>query len=154
MTNKKEVSRKGDKDNIKLTITGIQSGEWESEPVVLYTRGRFLRKGRRAYLFYTEYSEEGYPVRNRLVLDLSRELPYVELKKEMGLTSILRFRPGSRETCIYHTVAGPMDLVSDTGKIHFSEEETGISLEMEYILFMAGSAISDYTLRIEGTFLQ
>ena len=46
-----------------------------------------------------------------------------------------------------------MELVSETGKIHFSEKETGILLEMEYILSMAGSAVSDYTLKIEGIFL-
>ena len=130
---------------VQLKITGIQTGDLAAEPVVLMVRGEYFQKKGTHYIFYTEYGEFGEKTRNRLTFRPGQ----VELKKRGTGMSLLAFETGKKMDCHYHTVAGQMNLVSDTRKIHWEEASGQRKLYMEYSLLMNGQVMSDYQLTVE-----
>ena len=48
-----------------LTITGIQKGFDQEEPVTLVTEGSYIHKNGVHYIFYSERTEEGAGIKNR-----------------------------------------------------------------------------------------
>ena len=130
---------------VQLKITGIQAGDQTTEPVVLMVSGEYFRKKGTHYIFYTEYGESGEKTRNRLTVRPGQ----VELKKQGPGRSVLTFETGKRINCHYHTVAGRMNLISDTRKIHWEESTGHRRLYMEYSLLMNDQIMSDYQLTVE-----
>ena len=51
-----------------LTITGIQKGFDQEEPVTLVTEGSYIHKNGVHYIFYSERTEEGAVIKNRLTI--------------------------------------------------------------------------------------
>jgi hypothetical protein len=60
-----------------LTITGIQKGFEQEEPVTLVTEGSYIYKNDVHYIFYSERTEEGAVIKNRLTISPGS----VELRK-------------------------------------------------------------------------
>ena len=135
-------------EKVWITITGIQKGIQEEPPVVLQTEGQYIKKGNTHYLFYTERTEEGVSVKNRLTVAPD----YVELRKSGMGDSILKFREGRAEQCRYQSPAGPMEMVSTTQKIQISHRNGCFKLSMVYALHMNDVLVSDYHLSAEARF--
>lgn len=97
-----------------LTITGIQKGFDQEEPVTLVTEGSYIHKNGVHYIFYSERTEEGAVIKNRLTISPSN----VELRKTGAgnFNSVLVFDTEHNKNCLYQSPAGPMELVSDTKK--------------------------------------
>ena len=133
---------------VRLKITGLQTGEEKTDPVVLIVRGEYYCKKDVHYIFYTEYGEGGEETRNRLTFRQGQ----VELRKQGAGRSLLAFETGRKRDCHYHTVVGPMRLVSDTRRIHWEEETGRRRLHMEYSLLMNDQLMSDNVLVLEMTF--
>ena len=145
MTNRISSEGPSTRIPVQLKITGIQTGYQPVEPVVLVVRGEYFQKKGTHYIFYTEYGDAGEETRNRLTFRPGQ----VELKKRGTGMSLLAFETGKKMDCHYHTVAGQMNLVSDTRKIHWEEASGQRKLYMEYSLLMNGQVMSDYQLTVE-----
>ena len=92
-----------------LTITGIQKGFDQEEPVTLVTEGSYIYKKDVHYIFYSERTEEGAVIKNRLTISPGS----VELRKTGAgnFNSVLVFDTQHNKNCIYQSPAGPMELV-------------------------------------------
>ena len=89
-----------------LTITGIQKGFDQEEPVTLVTEGSYIHKNGVHYIFYSERTEEGAVIKNRLTISPGN----VELRKTGAgnFNSVLVFEafvimslPAHQEVSIY-----------------------------------------------------
>ena len=135
---------------VRLTITGIQSGYGQEDVSEVTTMGQYHEKGGRRYLFYSEYTEEGQIIKNRLTIDPE----YVELRKtgqgESASPSVLTFRLGQMVPCRYLTPMGYMELTSDTREIALKTREDSLILNLQYSLILHGSLMADYRLTIRA----
>ncbi len=145
---RKEEGRAG-RRKLRLTIRGVQSGFGEEEITEVVTTADYFHKEGTHYLFYSEITEEGYTVKNRLTIAPD----IVELKKNGAGDSLLRFRSGAPEDCRYHSPAGMLLLVSDTKRMEMRLDQQGLLLQLEYSFYMSGMQVSDYRLTVEGRFL-
>lgn len=150
MTNRSSGRGPSVRTPVLLKITGTQTDAPATEPVVLVVRGEYFQKKETHYIFYTEYGDTGEEIRNRLTLRPGQ----VELKKSGPGMSLLVFEVGKRMDCHYDTVAGQMNLVSDTRRIHWEEASGQRKLHMEYSLLMNGQVMSDYQLTVEMVLTQ
>ena len=117
-----------------LTITGIQKGFDQEEPVTLVTEGSYIHKNGVHYIFYSERTEEGAVIKNRLTISPGN----VELRK---------------------TGAGNFNsvLVFDTEhnkKIRVLHGDAHFKLQLKYSLIMNGMLVSDYDLTVLAKFME
>lgn len=140
---------RSERRKIRLTIRGVQSGFGEEEITEITTIADYFHKDGVHYLFYSEITEEGYTVKNRLTVAPDT----VELKKTGAGDSFLRFRTGHSEDCRYHSPAGMLLLVSDTKRLEMRRNRNGLALRLEYSFYMSGMRVSDYRLTVDGTYL-
>ena len=131
---------------VKLTITGIQSGFGQKDRSEICTMADCYEKNGTCYLFYSEYTEEGLVLKNRLTIAPD----FVELRKTGHGISVLTFKKGERNSCTYQSPVGPMIMESETGKIRFRSGEKELRLDLEYTLYMGGAPVSDYSLRVSA----
>ena len=112
-----------------LTITGIQKGFEQEEPVTLVTEGSYIYKNDVHYIFYSERTEEGAVIKNRLTISPGS----VELRKTGAgnFNSVLVFDTQHNKNCIYQSPAGPMELVSDTKKIRVLHGDAHFNLILQ-----------------------
>ena len=84
-----------------LTITGIQKGFDQEEPVTLVTEGSYIYKNDVHYIFYSERTEEGAVIKNRLTISSGS----VELRKTGAgnFNSVLVFDTQHNKNCIYQS---------------------------------------------------
>ena len=84
-----------------LTITGIQKGFEQEEPVTLVTEGSYIYKNDVHYIFYSERTEEGAVIKNRLTISPGS----VELRKTGAgnFNSVLVFDTQHNKNCIYQS---------------------------------------------------
>ena len=59
---------RSERRKIRLTIRGVQSGFGEEEITEITTIADYFHKDGVHYLFYSEITEEGYTVKNRLTV--------------------------------------------------------------------------------------
>ncbi len=137
------------KSKLLLTVRGVQQGFGQEEVSEITTSADYFIKDGTHYLFYSEKTEEGRTLKNRLTITPD----VVELKKSGGGDSLLRFREGHSEPCVYHSPAGPMQMVSDTKRIHLHTKEEKLHLTLEYSFYMSGMLVSEYHLTVEGKIL-
>lgn len=134
---------------VRLTITGVQSIMDQTDTAEIITTGKYYKKDNIHYIFYSEYTEEGFTWKNRLTIAPD----YVELKKTGSGNSTLIFRERHVEKCKYQSPAGPMELVSDTKHISLETTESALKLTLQYSLYMNGLSMSDYHLTVKAEFL-
>lgn len=134
------------KKRLLLTIKGVQRGFGQEEVSEIVAAAEYYRKKDRNYLFYTETTEEGFLRKNRLTIGADT----VELRKSGGGDSVLRFRQGHTEPCVYQSPAGPLPMMSETKKIELEEKKDSLKLRLEYSFSMSGRLVSEYTLTVEG----
>ena len=81
-----------------LTITGIQKGFDQEEPVTLVTEGSYIHKNGVHYIFYSERTEEGAVIKNRLTISPGN----VELRKTGAgnFNSVLVFDTEHNKNCL------------------------------------------------------
>lgn len=135
-----------------LTITGIQKGFDQEEPVTLVTEGSYIHKNGVHYIFYSERTEEGAVIKNRLTISPGN----VELRKTGAgnFNSVLVFDTEHNKNCLYQSPAGPMELVSDTKKIRVLHGDAHFKLQLKYSLIMNGMLVSDYDLTVLAKFME
>ncbi|MEE1228467.1 MAG: DUF1934 domain-containing protein [Lachnospiraceae bacterium] len=141
MANKKKMS---------LVITGVQRMDGQEETNEISVMADYFKKEGKHYLFYSEYTEGGKVINNRMTI--GPEL--VELKKSGNGNSHLQFQERESLNCIYQTAVGPMELVSDTHELKVSELDDGIRLELYYTLYMGAAAMSEYHLTVKGHWIE
>ena len=127
-----------------LTITGIQKGFEQEEPVTLVTEGSYIYKNDVHYIFYSERTEEGAVIKNRLTISPGS----VELRKTGAgnFNSVLVFDTQHNKNC--------MELVSDTKKIRVLHGDAHFKLQLKYSLIMNGMLVSDYDLTVLAKFME
>lgn len=88
-----------------LTITGIQKGFDQEEPVTLVTEGSYIHKNGVHYIFYSERTEEGAVIKNRLTISPGN----VELRKTGAgnFNSVLVFDTEHNKNCLYQSPGRP-----------------------------------------------
>ena len=145
MTDRSVREKKSIPTSVQLKITGVQNAREGSFPVTLLVGGTYYRKGDVHYIFYTEVDEDGLETKNRLTVRPGQ----VELRKQGQGSSVLAFEAGQKKNCHYHTIAGTMQLVSDTKRIHWEEASRTRRLHMAYTLFMGDCHMSDNELTLE-----
>ncbi|MDO5145566.1 MAG: DUF1934 domain-containing protein [Eubacteriales bacterium] len=145
-----EVLRKstGKKRKLHLTVRGVQTAFGQEDISEICVPGEYFRKGDVHYVFYSEHTEEGLVLKNRLTITPEK----VELRKTGNGSSILLFRQGSTESCRYQSPAGMLNLTSDTKKIKFRCGEQDFHLTLKYSFYMTGLLMSDYHLTVRGIF--
>ena len=134
------------KRKIRLTVKGVQRGFGQEEVSEITTFADYFMKNEKHYIFYSETTEEGRTLKNRLTVSPD----VVELKKSGCGDSLLRFREGHSETCVYQSPAGALEMVSDTRRIKMHAGEDLLRLTLEYSFYMSGMLVSDYHLTVEG----
>lgn len=131
------------RQNIKLTITGIQK-DIDTEPVVQNMQGLLTRRGDSIYIQYTE--EEGLPCMMKITS--SR----VEIKRGGANGSLLFFEKDAVCRTYYDTPSGKLEAEFRTGKIEVRQNPVktaaDIQVSAEYLLLINGEKVSDCGLDI------
>ena len=112
----------------------------------------FVYKNGVHYIFYSERTEEGAVIKNRLTISPGN----VELRKTGAgnFNSVLVFDTEHNKNCLYQSPAGPMELVSDTKKIRVLHGDAHFKLQLKYSLIMNGMLVSDYDLTVLAKFME
>ena len=120
--------------------------------MTLVTEGSYIYKNDVHYIFYSERTEEGAVIKNRLTISPGS----VELRKTGAgnFNSVLVFDTQHNKNCIYQSPAGPMELVSDTKKIRVLHGDAHFKLQLKYSLIMNGMLVSDYDLTVLAKFME
>lgn len=134
------------KRKLCLNVKGIQRGFGQEEISEITTVADYFIKNEKHYIFYSEMTEQGKTLKNRLTISPD----VVELRKSGGGDSLLRFREGHSENCVYQSPAGPLEMVSDTKRIQIHVKEHLLRVTLEYSFYMSGMLVSEYELTVEG----
>lgn len=106
-----------------LTITGIQKGFEQEEPVTLVTEGSYIYKNDVHYIFYSERTEEGAVIKNRLTISPGS----VELRKTGAgnFNSVLVFDTQHKTVFISHR--------QDRWNWYLTQRRSGCCMEMHIL---------------------
>lgn len=137
------------KKELHLRVIGSHKeiGECEEQVVEVSAQGAYLKKGDNHYLFYDEIHEEGFITKNRIVVIPGKE---VQIIKKGAVTSDMSLLLNEKTNSLYQTPYIVMEMGFDTKHIHFKEDETGLTLEVEYIMSVDGVDHAMCKVAVEG----
>ncbi len=131
---------------VVISITSIQETEGhESTSVEFMTGGLYERRGRLAYIDYTESELTGLEGTRTLI---SAAPDSVTVKRDGAVSSVMEFEVGKKHLFAYSTPFGAMTMGVDTFSVASSLGENGGTLEVRYAVDMDGSRVSKNTFRI------
>ncbi|MBN2222160.1 MAG: DUF1934 domain-containing protein [Vallitaleaceae bacterium] len=119
-------------DNAKIKIIGIQD-DVDSEPIELYTTGKWLIKNGKDYIFYVDkILNSDAETNTRIIFDGLG----VSILRTGGLDTHLIFEKGVRHFIPYETPFGILDMTSYTEDIFSVRRENSLEIRIIYHLEM------------------
>lgn len=125
--------------DVLITVSGMQFNI-EDEPIELVTTGTYYLKNGKHYVLYEEQPEDHGPVTRNLVKFCDG---HFEMTKKGGNNSFLLFDIDRRNSTVYNTMAGPMQIDVATHKLSIVEKEEEIQVNIQYTLDINYNFVSE-----------
>lgn len=116
--------------DVLVSISGMQH-DVESEAIELVVPGDYYIKNDKHYVLFEEQPDETASVTKNIV---KFNTDFFELTKKGGNNSFLRFDKDKKNSSIYQTPVGPIQLDVLTKELHLEETDNAISVKVKYDL--------------------
>lgn len=136
------------KREVRIQITGVQKNDENEEIVETAAFGDFAVLGEKLCVKYEELSEEGDITKT--LIKISDES--VEVMKRGYVESKLVFAEGKVTETDYNTPYGIFAMSVDTARAAYELTEEGVSVDIEYTLFLNGEPVSINRLNMKAVF--
>ena len=134
--------------DVLVSIKGTRFFGEEDDTVEIITAGTYYEKNKRHYILYDEALEGVEDVTNNIIKIGENR---VEVIKRGMVESRMTFESGKKHKANYLTPLGLILLGITTSALDVKEEESAISLHMEYSLEMNGEYVSSCETDITAT---
>ena len=123
---------------VLITIKGLQMAMDDSDSLEIMTNGKYYKKNGKHYVLYEEVVEDQKVSNMIKIYDET-----VEITKK-GLASVqMFFETGKKNTSIYSTPFGQIEIGIYAEQIRVNESENKLELNMQYDLEMNSEHVSD-----------
>lgn len=124
--------------DVLITIKGLQMALDSSDCLEIITNGKYFKKNGKHYVLYEEVVED-----QRVSNMIKIHDETVEITKK-GLASVqMFFETGKKNTSIYSTPYGQLEVSIYAEQIRVNETENKLELNMQYDLEMNSQHVSD-----------
>lgn len=124
--------------DVLITIKGLQMALDDSDTLEIMTNGKYYKKNGKHYVLYEEVVEDQKVSNMIKIYDET-----VEITKK-GLASVqMFFETGKKNTSIYSTPFGQIEIGIYAEQIRVNESENKLELNMQYDLEMNSEHVSD-----------
>ncbi len=134
------------KQEVKIWIRGLQKGDGTEEVMETAAFGEFCTVAGKYYLKYEELSEEGDSTRT--LIKITDET--IEVTKRGYTESKMIFVRGMMTRVDYHTPYGTIAMAVDTQELGYKVTEQGITVEIQYDLYLDGEKMSVNEMQIRA----
>ena len=134
--------------DVLVSIKGTRFFGEEDDTVEIITAGTYYEKNKRQYILYDEALEGVEEVTHNIIKIGENR---VEVIKRGMVESRMTFESGKKHKANYLTPLGLILLGITTSALDVKEEESAISLHMEYSLEMNGEYVSSCETDITAT---
>lgn len=125
--------------DVLITVSGMQF-DIEDEPIELVTAGTYYLKNGKHYVLYEEQPEDSGPVTKNLVKFFNG---HFEMTKKGGNNSFLLFDVNQKNSNVYNTVAGAIQIDVATHELSIIEKEEEIQVNIKYTLDINYNFVSE-----------
>lgn len=116
--------------DVLIKVSGVQF-DVQDEPIELMVPGNYYMKNDKHYVLFEEQPEDNGPVTKNIV---KFDETFFEMIKKGGNNSYLRFDKDKKNSTVYQTPAGPMQVDVLTHEFSVQEEEEQIAVKVKYAL--------------------
>ena len=116
--------------DVLIKVSGVQF-DVQDEPIELMVPGNYYMKNDKHYVLFEEQPEDNGPVTRNIV---KFDETFFEMTKKGGNTSYLRFDKDKKNSTVYQTPAGTMQVDVLTHEFSVKEEEEQIAVKVKYAL--------------------
>lgn len=116
--------------DVLIKVSGVQF-DVQDEPIELMVPGNYYMKNDKHYVLFEEQPEDNGPVTKNIV---KFDKTFFEMIKKGGNNSYLRFDKDKKNSTVYQTPAGPMQVDVLTHEFSVQEEEEQIAVKVKYAL--------------------
>ncbi len=133
------------KDNVRITVIGIQSEMIDDEKIELQTTGKWFTKTGKEYIVYTNQDlVESKDTRTRVTFDNNS----VSVIRSGAVNTHLVFELGISHVIPYETPFGILDMISHTKSINTKITNQSIELKVIYELNINNSDMGENIFHI------
>ena len=138
-----------EKDRYMISILGEQKLDGETDKIEVITAGNFMKKKDHYYIGYKEYDEDNPETSYDNLIKVEGDI--VTINRKGPMRSQLMLQKGRRHQCIYHTIAGDLNIGVFTKTLRNDLNEKGGSLEVSYTLDFNTDLVSEnrFLIKIE-----
>ena len=116
--------------DVLIKVSGVQF-DVQDEPIELMVPGNYYMKNDKHYVLFEEQPEDNGPVTKNIV---KFDKTFFEMIKKGGNNPYLRFDKDKKNSTVYQTPAGPMQVDVLTHEFSVQEEEEQIAVKVKYAL--------------------
>ncbi len=116
--------------------------------IELMVGGEYYFRNGMHYLVYDEVME-GFTESTQNFVKIRPDFMQVRKKGTVNVT--MKFEKGKKNTTLYKTPFGMLEMEMDTKSVRMSETEKNIDICAEYVLGMNGSAVADCKMQMHIT---
>lgn len=133
------------KNNIQISVLGIQNAGNEPEAILTKTTGTYCFEDGFHKINYCELDENGTATDNFLFLSETE----MRLSKSGSIAGQFRFIPGIKTPADYLTPFGKIDFEVETESYHLDVREGNLNAQLKYRLYLGSQLFSENTLTIQ-----
>jgi len=133
------------KNNIQISVLGIQNAGNEPEAILTKTTGMYCFEDGFHKINYCELDENGTATNNLLFLS---EIE-MRLSKSGSIAGQFLFIPGNKTAVDYLTPFGNINFEVETESYHLDVKGGNLNAQLKYRLYTGGQLFSENTLTIQ-----
>ena len=139
-------------ENVQIIIHSTQHDLSNETMETTYT-GKYRRLSDKHLITYDEYFEdEGVPpTKNTNLIKIDENS--VQITKKGIITTQMHFENGKKHLGVYQTPFGSFNMMLQTKTLTIDETEHAILAMINYVLYLDGRRVSEYTIQMEISFL-
>lgn len=136
--------------DVLLSIRGLHftDSDDNSTPVEVITPAEYYTRNGKHYILYQELNED-QSGNTKTKIKIADD--YVEITKKGVSSTNMLFEKGKKNMTCYTTPFGSLMLAVNTSHITFSQEESQLSLQINYLLEANYEPVADCTLELHVT---
>ncbi len=134
------------KKEVEIKIIGRQLRDNKWDEVVTECKGKYYKEDGIIYLFYEEADEGAGVCKTRITL---REKG-MQVNRQGAITTTLIYDMGVRNTAVYHTPMGNLEIGTEAKHYIVAEKEDELTVDLGYTLSLGGDEQQEAHLRINA----
>ena len=133
------------KNNIQISVLGIQNAGNEPEAILTKTTGTYCFEDDFHKINYCELDENGAAIDNLLFLSETE----MRLSRSGSIAGQILFIPGTKTAADYLTPFGKIDFEVETESYRLDVSESNLNVQLKYRLYTGNQLFSENTLTIQ-----